>query len=122
MNFETKVPLSGSDRAPVQHATIAQPVDRNEIVSATIVLRPRAETAAPEAYAFGVTGANSHHDRVEFGVAHGAAPSCMESVKEFAHEYGLAVAEASQQRRSVVVTGPAESIERAFDSQLAYYD
>jgi len=122
MNFETKVPLAGSDRTPVPHATIAQPVDNHEIVSATIVLRPRSETAPPDAYAFGVPSANPRHAREEFGVAHGAAPSCMEAVKEFAHEYGLAVGSASQPNRSVVVTGPAESIERAFDSKLAYYE
>jgi len=122
MAFEKKLALAGSDRAPLAQATIAHAVDSNEIVSVTVVLKPRSETASPETYGYVAGAANTRHAREEFGVAHGAAPSCIDAVKAFAHEYGLTVVESSQQQRTVVLSGPADSLQRAFETRLAYYD
>jgi len=122
MAFQTKVAVAGSDRKPAQDATIAHAVDGNEIVTATVVLRPRSEPAAPETYGYAVAAPNIRHAREEYGVAHGAPPSCMDAVKAFAHEYGLTVVESNQQRRAVVLSGPAQSMQEAFDTKLSYFD
>jgi kumamolisin len=122
MPFQTKIALAGSERTPAHQATIAHAVDKNEIVSATVVLRPRSETSAPETYAFAPASPNIRHAREEFGVAHGAPPSCIDMVKAFAHEYGLTIVESSQQRRAVVLSGPAENMQEAFDTKLSYFD
>ncbi len=122
MAFEKKIALAGSHRAPLPKASVARPVESDEIVSVTVVLRARSQTAPPETYAYTGQSATAHQRREEYGIAHGAAPSSMETVKAFAHEYGLAVAESSPQRRTVVLSGTAENMERAFETKLSYYD
>jgi len=121
MAFEKKRALAGSHRKPLPTASLAGPVAGNEIVSVSVVLRARSQTAAPETYAYNSQGAN-HHRREDYGVAHGAAPASIDTVKAFAHEYGLSVAQSNQERRTVVLSGTAENMQRAFDTTLAYYD
>jgi hypothetical protein len=52
MAFEKKIALAGSDRESVAGASIARAIDNNEVVNATVVLRRRTPTAAPESFAF----------------------------------------------------------------------
>ena len=117
-----KVPLPGSSRTPLVDASVANPVESNETVSVSVVLRARSQTAAPETYAYSGLSAANHQRREEYGIAHGAAPSSIQTLKEFAHEYGLVVAESSPHRRTVVLSGTAENMERAFETKLSYYD
>jgi len=122
MPFEKKIVLAGSHREPVAGASVAQPIDNNEIVSATVVLRRRTPAAAAESYAFTDPQSVKHHTREEYGTVHGASPSDIAAVEAFAHEYGLTIMERSQARRSVVLSGTAENMQRAFGTTLAYYD
>jgi len=120
--FEKKIALAGSRRVPLPHASVAGPVDKNEVISVTLVLRARTATPKAESYAYSAHGPAARHTREEYGVAHGAAPSSIETVKEFAHEYGLTIIESSQQKRTVVLSGTVANMQRAFDTELAYYD
>jgi kumamolisin len=122
MAFEKKIALAGSHRAPLPNASLAGPVDNNEVISVTLVLHARTATPKAESYAYSVLGPVTHHTRDEYGVAHGAAPSCIDTVKKFAHEYGLTITESSQQKRAVVLSGTVENMQRAFGTELAYYD
>lgn len=122
MAFEKKIALAGSHRALVTGATVARAIDNNEVVSATIVLRRRTPTAAAESFAFTDPQSVNHHTREEYGTVHGAAPADIAVIEAFAHEYGLTVTERSQARRSVVLSGTAENMQRAFGTTLAYYN
>ena len=122
MPFEKKIVLAGSHREPVAGASVARAIDNNEIVSATVVLRRRTPTAAAASFAFTDPRTIHHHTREEYGTLHGAAPADIATIEAFAHEFGLTVTERSQARRSVVLSGTAENMQRAFGTTLAYYD
>jgi kumamolisin len=91
-------------------------ISEDEIVHATVVLRRRQEAAGPE------PGGLKHETREDFGVIHGAAASDLAAVERFAHEHGLTVSERHPERRSIVVSGRADAMQRAFGTELAYYE
>jgi kumamolisin len=122
MAFETKIALPGSQREPLAGASASRPIDNNEVVQATVVLRRRTQTPAPESFAFSDPQTANHHPREDYGLIHGAAPADIASIEAFAHEYGLTVTERSQARRSVVLSGTAENMQQAFGTKLAHYD
>jgi kumamolisin len=51
-------------------------------------------------------------------MAHGASAADIAAIEAFAHEYGLSVSQSSQARRSVVLSGTAENMQRAFGVSL----
>ena len=122
MPFDKKTVLAGSHREPVAGASVARAIDNSEIVSATVVLRRRTEPAALGSFAFADPRSVTRHTREEYGTLHGAAPADIATIEAFAHEYGLTVTERSQARRSVVLSGTAENMQRAFGTTLSYYD
>ncbi|HTR36009.1 MAG TPA: S53 family peptidase [Bryobacteraceae bacterium] len=122
MPFEKKIVLAGSHREPMSGASVARAIENNEIVSATVVLRRRTPTASAESFAFTDPQTVHHHTRQEYGTLHGAAPADIAAIEAFAHEFGLTVSERSQARRTVVLSGTAENMQRAFGTSLAYYD
>ena len=122
MAFEKKIALPGSQRELVAGASAARPIDNNEVVQATVVLRRRTQTPAPESFAFSDPQTANHHPREDYGLIHGASPADIASIEAFAHEYGLTVTERSQARRSVVLSGTAENMQQAFGTKLAHYD
>ncbi len=118
MAFEKRIALAGSHREPVAGAAIARPINDTEVVHATLVLRRRSEPGASEAFA----GPHAvRHSREEYGVIHGTAPADMSAIEAFAHEFGLTITQLSQARRSVVLSGTAGNMQRAFETKLAYY-
>ncbi len=122
MAYEKKVALAGSHREPVAGASIARPIDNHEVVSVTVVLRRRTPAAPPESFAFSDPQSVTHHAREEYGTVHGAIASDMTAIEAFAHEFGLTVTERSQARRTMVLSGTAENMQRAFGTSLAYYN
>jgi kumamolisin len=117
------VELAGSHRETIAGAKAARPVDTQEMVQATIILRRRERATMPSAEAFGYRHANtrSYHTRDEFAALHGADAADLAAIDAFAHEYGLTISERSAARRSVVVRGTAANIQSAFGTTLAHY-
>ena len=113
MPYETRVPLAGSERKPVAAARELGPVGKDETVRATVVLRRRA--GDPEVVA-------RQHSREEFRVLHGAHPEDIETLEEFAHEHGLTIDERNAGGRSVVLSGPAEAMQKAFGTVLSGFE
>ncbi len=122
MAFEKKVALAGSHRDVMHGATQSRPIDKNEIISATIVLRRRSSVEPLESYAFSDPHNVRRHTREEFGVAHGAHPADIQVIEAFAHEYGLTIVQSSPARRSVVLSGTAENMQHAFGVTLHHYE
>jgi kumamolisin len=124
MAAQKRVELAGSHRQAIESASAPHPIDNHEMVQATVVLRRRPRAQMPRAEAFGYRGAHtvSYHPRAEFAVLHGADPADIALVEAFAHEYDLTVRERSAARRSVVLIGTAENMQKAFGTSLAHYD
>src|SRR5260370_1200002 len=124
MPSQNRVALPGSNREPVASASAPTPIDSHDLVQVTVVLRRRTHTqvAAPEKFAVHDSLTVNYHPREDFAVLHGADPADMALVEAFAHEYSLTVVERSAAKRSVVLTGTVENMQKAFGTSLAHYD
>jgi len=96
-------------------ANLVQPVAGHERVEATIVVRRSTKATEPKAQ-FG-----ERVTRAAFAAAHGADPSDLDLVEQFAHENGLTVVASKSAARTVHVSGPADAMKAAFGTQLGYY-
>jgi kumamolisin len=125
MAYEKRAALAGSHRDAVATATKTRPVDNQEPVHVTVVLRRRPQIqspSTPEEFAFSDPKTVSYHTREEFAQVHGAATADIAVIEAFAHEFSLAIVERSPARRSVVLAGTAENMQKAFGATLAHYD
>jgi kumamolisin len=77
---------------------------------------------ALEEFGFRDSTTVKYHRREDFAVLHGAEPADIALIEAFAHEYGLTVTERSAGRRSVVLTGTAGNMQKAFGTSLAHYE
>jgi len=83
--------------------------DPNETVEATVVLRR--PDAAP----------TPGRTREEIARSLCASPGEISGITDFARRYGLDVIEASAASRTVRLQGPAQNMNRAFGTHLAYF-
>lgn len=117
MAFEKRITLAGSERKLLPAAESVGPIDPNETIRVTVILRRKG--AEPTT----ATGSErpAHLSHAQLTEQHGANPEDIALVERFAHEYQLAVVESSLQKRRVVLTGTAEAMQKAFEASLAYY-
>ncbi|MBV9302789.1 MAG: S8 family serine peptidase [Acidobacteriaceae bacterium] len=117
MAFETRVTLTGSDRQPVPGAQQVGPVQKNELVSVTVILRRKgAVSSLPSG-----TVPGEYPSREEFADAYGANPADVRIVEKFAHASQLAIVESSLPKRRVMLLGTADAMSKAFGTELANY-
>ena len=123
MPSKNRVTLPGSHRAPVPGASEVQPVGAQEIIQVTVIVRRRPDGAPPSLDEFGFTGpgAVNYHPREEFAALYGADPADIAAVEDFAREYDLQVLDQSIARRSVLLSGTAANMQKAFGTSLAQY-
>jgi len=119
------VPLEGSERHPSPSATRVGPADPAEILSVTIVLRRRPDSAPlPDPHAF-LAVPPAQRQRMsseEFARLYGASPQDVDEVRNFATAQGLTVVESNTARRTVVVRGTVAQMSKAFGVDLARYE
>lgn len=100
--------------------------DLEEIIRATVLVRPRSSPEARRDAMRELTLELPHRRRHltpgEFVKAHGARREDLEQVASFAEESGLKVVETSAARRCVVLSGRVADFSRAFKVRLAAYD
>src|SRR5262245_26936560 len=106
--------VEGSRRAPAPGATRIGPVDPNERIEATIVLKRKAAPPDPLT--------EPRLSREAFAAAHAAQPQDIDAIIQFAEDHGLTVTYTNPASRMVRVAGPADAIKNAFATQLSYYD
>ncbi len=101
---KNRVPLAGSERAPLEGAREVGPADPKEIVDVTIRLRSRAGKNSVNMADFSkpVTE-RSILSRGEFEQRHGADPKSIALVESFARAHKLTVKEKSAARRTVIL-------------------
>ena len=121
---KNRVPLVGSERAPLEGAREVGPANPNETVDVTIRLRSRA----------GQKPVNNIEDflqpvskrpilsRKEFEQLHGADPDSIARVESFAKVHNLTVKEKSAARRTVILSGTVAAMNQAFAVQLKQYE
>ena len=119
------VPLAGSERAPLAGAREIGPVDPQTPVRVSVILR-RGGAGDAHAHAAALAGTapaeRSYVRHDEFAQQFGATDEDLAVVERFAQEHGLTVEEQDAARRTVVLSGPAEAMNRAFNVRLAAYD
>jgi kumamolisin len=108
-------PILGSEREPIEGAQRIAPADLDEHLDVTIVLRPQQEVD------FAALAQGTRLSREEFAGSRSAHPNDVEAVIRFALENGFQVARSSPNRRSVVLSGRAGDLQRAFGVQLGMY-
>jgi kumamolisin len=119
-----RLPLAGSERAPMKGAHEIGPANPNETVDVTIRLRSRAgkePIVKPEEFNKPVEK-RKILSRKEFEQRHGADPADIARVESFAHENKLTVKEKSAARRTVILTGTVAAVSHAFGVELKQYE
>lgn len=117
MAFERRITLPGSDREVLPGSQAVGPIQKDEKIRVTLILRRNGANPAPPTG----TGVRQHLSREEFAARHGANASDVALVEKFAHEFQLTVVESSLPKRRVVLLGTAESMTKAFGAELACY-
>jgi kumamolisin len=105
-----RVPIPGSERDVLAGAERTGDIDPGIRTQVTITLRRRAQPQPGEQVS-----------REAFAERYGADPADVERVEAFAREHGLEVAEASPERRTVVLAGTLAQLQDAFGASLALY-
>jgi kumamolisin len=109
------LPVPGSERQPPPDGRPLGPVDPDEPVELTIVVRRRRPPAL-----------DPHRteplDRQEFAALAGADPRDLAAVAAFAHRFGLRIVGTDPARRTVTVAGTLGSAARAFAVELQRWE
>lgn len=117
MSDTQNIPVAGSDREPMAGAQYVSPIQQNEQVHVTLIVRRRGAQPDISAFSFG-----EKSSRAKYGADLGADPNDFDEIEQFAHNNGLTVVERHEASRRIVLAGPADKIQQAFDVQLGTYD
>lgn len=118
------LPLTGSERAPLEGARLIGPANPNEQVDVTVRLRSRAgkkPIVTAEAFTKPIEK-RTILSRKDFEQRHGADPADVAKVEAFAREHKLTVKEKSAGRRTVILSGPVSAMNQAFGVELKQYE
>jgi len=119
-----RLPLAGSERAPMDGAREIGPANPNETVDVTIRLRSRAgkkPIVSADTYTKPIEK-RTILSRKEFEQRHGADPESIARVETFARQHKLTVKEKSPGRRTVILSGTVSAVNEAFGVELKEYD
>jgi kumamolisin len=119
----THRPITGTERKPVPGARRVGPADPEEKLTVSIRVRRRQDAPPPPSlkeYAPNVP--RKRFSREEFAAQFGASHADLDRVAEFGRSYGLTVAESSIARRTIVLAGTVEQMNRAFAVDLGRYE
>jgi kumamolisin len=119
------VSLEGSEHT---HANIHKDLNKTaatEPVTVTLILRRRQDgnhVRALEDFSVHSGKENKLVSHTDFAALYGADPKELQQVADFAKSQGLDVLETDAARRSVVVRGTADAVNKAFDVELHDYE
>jgi kumamolisin len=106
------VPLPGSDRSELSGASAATPLDGDQVITVTVLLRRRAEV--PRALVEGPQTISTS----ELGDRYGADPADAQLASEVLSSYGLNVTETHLASRRLMVSGTITAMQAAFGTTL----
>ncbi|MGH8797957.1 MAG: S53 family peptidase [Caldimonas sp.] len=117
--------VPGSERDALPGAKATRAVMPNERFEVTVQLRAKAALHGPAddaAHGDTLPAQRRYLSRDEYETRHGADPQDIAKVGEFAAAHGLAVVETSVPRRSVVLSGTAQTLGAAFGVTLQQFE
>ncbi len=120
-----KKPLLGSERPPAREARLIEAVPPNELISVTLIIRPRpGSPPLPDLAYWQRTPPGKRHFLTpdEFAQTYGATQADLDAVAAFIATHGMTVLESHAGRRTVSVQGTAEQMNTAFSIQLNRYE
>jgi kumamolisin len=136
-SYTEHVPLKGSERVAVTGAKAIGAANPGESLQVTVLLRSRAqaedattrsnkataaEHAAVESLLKQSATERQHLTREQFLRRRGALEEDILKVEEFAHEYGLSIADANLAKGSVTLSGTVANFSKAFSVELLNYE
>ena len=121
MDFKNYVKIPGSERKPMKGATKTAAADPNEVMQATIVLRPRQSSANAEPLE-ALVARGGRLTREEYQARYGADPADVQTVLKFASSFGLALTKVDMGARTLTLTGKTSNFSKAFQVELAKYE
>ncbi|MGH9587378.1 MAG: S53 family peptidase [Acidobacteriaceae bacterium] len=112
-----RIALPRSERAAPRNAKEAGRTSPAQVLSVSLIVRRKTPLDLAELQGRTLS-------REEFQEKYGADPADFERLRRFAHEHGLSVDEAASSlaRRTLVVRGTAENLEKAFGVELHDYE
>jgi kumamolisin len=110
--------LPGSSRRPLPGARQVGPIDPNETVEVSLYLRDPAEGELHKQ----LQGQAPRLSREEYASKHGAAPTDVAKVTQFAQEHHLTVVSVNAPSRLIVLSGPVAAMNAAFRTKLQRYE
>jgi kumamolisin len=115
-----RIPLKGSERAPLSGSRAVGPADPSERVEVSVLLRRRGRQDFQDRVGRIASGDRSteHLAREDFARQYGAEPADMAAVKAFATSHGLSVVLEHAARRTVMLAGTVAQVEAAFGVKL----
>jgi kumamolisin len=116
------IQISGSERSPLPGARKSAPVQSDEEMSVTILVRRPPVTSFLEKVNTPPFTSVKHLSREEFVAAHGANQKDVKRVKEFADHRGLSIKEVNQAAGTILLTGSVSAFSKAFEVQLKHYE
>jgi kumamolisin len=121
---EHYVPLTHSEHShPAGHEQLGA-ADAGEEITATLILRRNPEGEPMKGldyFQHTPLSAIRHVAHKDFAATHGASAAEIREVIDFAHAHGLQVRESNAARRSVIVRGTVDQINKAFAIELHQY-
>jgi kumamolisin len=115
------VVIRGSRKQPLPNAQPIGPAPKDERVEITVRLRPRTPLPKAADLLKPSTAPRQILSHEEFEKRHGADPKDIAQVRKFARANGLSVVRESPSRRSVMLAGTVEKLNKAFDVNLKTY-
>jgi kumamolisin len=114
---QKRVVLRGADRAVPGNATHIGRTDPKQIISVSVIVKRKNPL---DLHALG----GQIVSREDFDTQFAADPATFDALRTFAHQNGLAVDESasSLSRRTLVLRGPAQAMEKAFGVELHDYE
>jgi kumamolisin len=119
--YEQRMPLRGSDRRVLPGARDIGAVDRGEIITVSVYVRPNPAGAPLPSLEDQTRGPARAIDATAFAAARDASPGDLAAVEAFAKHSGLAVVESSAPKRSVRLSGTIDALCRAFETDVRRY-
>ena len=114
--------VEGSQRRPVKGAMALGPAPHDEVLSVTLVLRPREPLPDLSYWQSHIQGPRRHLSVEEFATHYGAAADDVATATTFATSHGLHVTDTNVARRTVTVRGTVAQMKTAFGVTLTNYD
>jgi len=111
--------VPGSDRPPIPGAQNPRPLVPSETITVTVRLRPASPDKADRIYKRGPRRRGAKPlSRAALAAIVSASPADAQAVEAFAHTSGLTVVQVDLARRTVVLSGSAPAVQKAFGVTL----